>query len=82
MSLKIEFREQDLKRARMMIHRTKTLASPSLLVTAVPGQLFPIMKLRGKPVPFDRVLCDVPCSGILSLCSTPSSYVAVIEPCP
>lgn len=55
--------DPDVKRAGMMIHRTKTLATPSLVVTAVPGQVFPHLRLHGQNLYFDRVLCDVPCSG-------------------
>jgi multisite-specific tRNA:(cytosine-C5)-methyltransferase len=55
--------DPDVKRARLMIHRTRTLATPSLVVTGVPGQEFPLLEVDGKAMHFDRVLCDVPCSG-------------------
>ncbi len=56
--------DPDVKRARLMIHRTRTLATPSLVVTGVPGQNFPLLHVEGKAMHFDRVLCDVPCSGV------------------
>ena len=56
--------DPDLQRSKMMVSRTKALCSPSLVVTALPGQSFPqLMSAEAKPVMFDRVLCDVPCSG-------------------
>jgi multisite-specific tRNA:(cytosine-C5)-methyltransferase len=56
--------DPDLKRSKMMVHRTKALCSPSLVVTALPGQAFPqLMSDKGDAIMFDRVLCDVPCSG-------------------
>jgi multisite-specific tRNA:(cytosine-C5)-methyltransferase len=56
--------DPDLSRSKMMVHRTKALCSPSLVVTALPGQTFPqLMSDKGDAIMFDRVLCDVPCSG-------------------
>jgi len=56
--------DPDLQRSKMMVHRTKALCSPSLVVTALPGQAFPqLMSEQGDAIMFDRVLCDVPCSG-------------------
>ena len=56
--------DPDLKRSKMMVHRTKSLCSPSIVVTALPGQTFPqLMSDKGEAIMFDRVLCDVPCSG-------------------
>jgi len=56
--------DPDINRSKMMVHRTKALCSPSLVVTALPGQTFPqLMSEDGHAIMFDRVLCDVPCSG-------------------
>eukprot|EP00960_Hanusia_phi_P059530 764202-Hanusia_phi.AAC.1 len=56
--------DPDIKRARMMIHRAKSLSSPCLVVTALPGQSFPkLVSDDNTELLFDRVLCDVPCSG-------------------
>jgi len=56
--------DPDLQRSKMMVHRTKALCSPSLVVTALPGQAFPqLISQQGEAIMFDKVLCDVPCSG-------------------
>ena len=62
----------DNKRAHLLVHQVKRLGSPHLVVTNHPAQMFPILggKNRGhkstkasRQEYFDRVLCDVPCSG-------------------
>mmetsp|Transcript_2462 Transcript_2462/g.7345 ORF Transcript_2462/g.7345 Transcript_2462/m.7345 type:complete len:670 (-) Transcript_2462:1598-3607(-) len=49
--------DSDLKRCWMLIHQLKRFSSPELIITNHEGQSFPPV------VEFDRVLCDVPCSG-------------------
>ncbi len=66
----------DRERLQMMIARQKPLRSPRLLATNYPGQRFPAVQARSSAEAgesetgasesegvFDRVLCDVPCSG-------------------
>jgi multisite-specific tRNA:(cytosine-C5)-methyltransferase len=64
----------DYKRAHLLIHQTKRLNSPNLLVTNHDATMYPSIKLpsdqsaEGKWHPnkylkFDRILADVPCSG-------------------
>ena len=64
----------DSKRAHLLVHQVKRLGSPHLVVTNHPAQMFPILGggrfRKGERVSrparqqyFDRVLCDVPCSG-------------------
>lgn len=56
--------DSDYKRAHMLIHQIKRLNSPNLIVTNHDAQMFPKMKTAsGDVLKFDRVLCDVPCSG-------------------
>lgn len=57
--------DADYKRLHMLVHQVKRLNSPNLLVVNHDAQLFPRIQLRpGQPhVRFDRILCDVPCSG-------------------
>lgn len=59
--------DSDTSRAYMLVHQCRRIDSPLLLVTTHKGQSFPgICGLdeRGlKDGYFDRVLCDVPCSG-------------------
>ncbi len=64
----------DYKRAHMLVHQMKRLASPNILVTNHDATIYPSIKItsatnaEGKPMPnrylkFDRILADVPCSG-------------------
>ena len=60
--------DADPKRAYMLVNQLKRMNSPSVYVTSCDGQYFPILddkSVRGteKEGMFDRVLCDVPCSG-------------------
>ena len=60
--------DADPKRAYMLVTQLRRLQSPSVFVTSCDGQYFPILdekKDKGteKEGMFDRVLCDVPCSG-------------------
>lgn len=57
--------DSDSKRAQMLVHQVKRLNSPNFLVVNHDAQLFPRIRLEGEAeyVKFDRVLCDVPCSG-------------------
>ncbi|CAM9017437.1 unnamed protein product [Wickerhamomyces anomalus] len=55
--------DSDFKRAHMLIHQIKRLNSPNLLVVNHDAQFFPKTKLNGEFMKFDRILCDVPCSG-------------------
>lgn len=57
------------KRAAMLVHQTQRISSPALIVTNHEAQHFPnltVEKTDGSGVEkllFDRILCDVPCSG-------------------
>jgi 16S rRNA C967 or C1407 C5-methylase (RsmB/RsmF family) len=58
----------DAKRCHMLIHQIKRLQSPSLMVTHYDASQFPLMTFYNEqhqlePLLFDRILCDVPCSG-------------------
>ncbi|TYZ62941.1 hypothetical protein PybrP1_003321 [[Pythium] brassicae (nom. inval.)] len=55
----------DLKRAYMLVHQSKRIGSPALVVTCHEAQHLPFV---GDPARradgfFDRILCDAPCSG-------------------
>jgi len=63
--------DSDAKRAYMLVHQLRRLNSPAAFVTAKDAQFWPML-LRGENTTdeeraqegmFDRVLCDVPCSG-------------------
>ncbi|KAK6331431.1 hypothetical protein TWF730_004513 [Orbilia blumenaviensis] len=66
--------DADYKRSHLLIHQTKRLNSPNLIVTNYDATLYPSLRLPTKKDPnggkamqeylkFDRILCDVPCSG-------------------
>jgi 16S rRNA C967 or C1407 C5-methylase (RsmB/RsmF family) len=55
----------DAKRAYMLTHQARRLQLPALFVVNGDARKFPNLKLGEKLANFrfDRVLCDVPCSG-------------------
>ncbi|KAK9239318.1 S-adenosyl-L-methionine-dependent methyltransferase [Lipomyces kononenkoae] len=59
--------DSDHKRSHMLIHQVKRLNSPNLVVTNHDAQLFPRIRIddhqQDSYLRYDRVLCDVPCSG-------------------
>ncbi|KAG6879841.1 hypothetical protein C0992_010799 [Termitomyces sp. T32_za158] len=65
--------DSDHKRTHLLIHQSARLPSPALIVTNLDASIYPAMKIAGPPRPngegrdiqllFDRILCDVPCSG-------------------
>ncbi|KAI9314518.1 S-adenosyl-L-methionine-dependent methyltransferase [Dichotomocladium elegans] len=57
--------DADYKRSHLLVHQSKRLQSPCFVATNHDGQYFPGLHMTstGAPIRFDRVLCDVPCSG-------------------
>ncbi|KAI9259870.1 S-adenosyl-L-methionine-dependent methyltransferase [Sporodiniella umbellata] len=57
--------DADYKRSHMLIHQSKRLQSPCFMATNHDGAQFPNIRLNETSTTwqFDRVLCDVPCSG-------------------
>lgn len=51
------------QRALMLVNQTSHAPTSNLVVTSYLAQQFPIPKIAGKSVQFDRILCDVPCSS-------------------
>lgn len=70
----------DTRRAHMLIHHTRHLNSPSLVVTTHSADHFPDIYLddpeSGAPKRFyfDRILCDVPCSSDGTLRKNPNLF--------
>ena len=57
--------DSDYKRAGLLVHQSSRLPSPALIVTNVDASFYPNIRLdaSGTTLTFDRILCDVPCSG-------------------
>jgi multisite-specific tRNA:(cytosine-C5)-methyltransferase len=78
----------DFKRSNLLIHQTKRMCTSNLIVTNHEGQQFPGCRLNksrasekgiseNMPInqlAFDRVLCDVPCSGDGTLRKAPDIW--------
>ncbi|KXN81699.1 tRNA (cytosine(34)-C(5))-methyltransferase [Leucoagaricus sp. SymC.cos] len=64
--------DNDHKRTHLLIHQSARLPSPALMVTNLDASSYPAIKIvqetksggsKLAPLYFDRILCDVPCSG-------------------
>lgn len=61
--------DADSRRSHMLVHQLKRLNSANLMVVNHDAQFFPRIRLSDEPskkkaqLKFDRILCDVPCSG-------------------
>ncbi|KAJ7089364.1 S-adenosyl-L-methionine-dependent methyltransferase [Mycena belliarum] len=62
--------DSDHKRTHLLIHQSARLPSPALMVTNLDASIYPGIKIPSASNPqrmetllFDRILCDVPCSG-------------------
>lgn len=68
----------DVQRCNLLIHQTKRMCSANLIVTNHEAQYFPSCFLQGELgkdiLQFDRVLCDVPCSGDGTLRKAPDIW--------
>lgn len=69
----------DNNRCYMLVHQAKRLSSPCCLVTNADSSNFPTLKLKNsagelEPLKYDRVLCDVPCSGDGTLRKNPDIW--------
>jgi 16S rRNA C967 or C1407 C5-methylase (RsmB/RsmF family) len=57
--------DNDAKRAYMLVHQLRRINSPACFISTCDAQFFPLLPSEEHPTEglFDRVLCDVPCSG-------------------
>ena len=57
--------DTDPKRAYMLTHQARRLNSPGMFITTNDARRLPNLKIdkHGNNMKFDRILCDVPCSG-------------------
>lgn len=60
--------DADVQRCNMLTHQTQRIRSPAMIITNHEAQRFPLLwdlnpESSEERVRFDRILCDVPCSG-------------------
>ena len=60
--------DSDNSRCYMLVHQAKRLQSPSVIITNHDACIMPNLQMTSedgstKNMKFDRILCDVPCSG-------------------
>eukprot|EP00911_Craspedida_sp_UC1_P000193 UC1_evm1s151 len=60
--------DNDAKRCYLLVHQSKRLQSPNFMITNHDAALFPNLRVpradgATQPLRYDRVLCDVPCTG-------------------
>ena len=61
--------DSDNSRCYMLVHQAKRLQSPSVIITNHDAAIMPNLQITSDDVAtkmnlkFDRILCDVPCSG-------------------
>ncbi|KIJ61456.1 hypothetical protein HYDPIDRAFT_96562 [Hydnomerulius pinastri MD-312] len=66
--------DSDSRRSHLLIHQSARLPSPAFMVTNLDASIFPVLrsvstdprrsvKKTSSQLLFDRILCDVPCSG-------------------
>jgi 16S rRNA C967 or C1407 C5-methylase (RsmB/RsmF family) len=68
--------DSDAKRAYMLVHQMRRINSPAVFITTCDAQFFPLIRDEEHPTEgnFDRVLCDVPCSGDGTLRKNPGIW--------
>ena len=70
--------DSDEKRCNLLSHRTQKIHCPNLVVTNLDASQFPTLSSTGAPggppLLFDRILCDVPCSGDGTLRKAPDLW--------
>ena len=60
--------DSDNSRCYMLVHQAKRLQSPCVIITNHDASIMPNLQMTSsagtkKNLKFDRILCDVPCSG-------------------
>ncbi|KAG6451499.1 hypothetical protein O3G_MSEX007192 [Manduca sexta] len=72
----------DNSRCYMLVHQAKRLNSPCIIITNHDSAVMPALRVtdpqdpsKTVPLKFDRVLCDVPCSGDATLRKNPDIWL-------
>ncbi|XP_047520424.1 tRNA (cytosine(34)-C(5))-methyltransferase [Pieris napi] len=72
----------DNSRCYMLVHQAKRLNSPAILITNHDSAVMPALTISDpknpestKPLKYDRILCDVPCSGDATLRKNPDIWL-------
>ncbi|CAH2231732.1 jg14312 [Pararge aegeria aegeria] len=72
----------DNSRCYMLVHQAKRLNSPCIVITNHDSAVMPSLVItdeqnpeQTKPLKFDRILCDVPCSGDATLRKNPDIWL-------
>jgi multisite-specific tRNA:(cytosine-C5)-methyltransferase len=72
--------DADLKRAHLLIHQSARIPSDKFMVTNLDASSFPWLSLgensgqTDRKLRFDKILCDVPCSGDGTLRKNPGIW--------
>jgi multisite-specific tRNA:(cytosine-C5)-methyltransferase len=72
--------DSDHKRTQLLIHQSARLPSPALMVTNLDASIYPTLRIPASGTSqkgvllFDRILCDVPCSGDGTLRKNPGIW--------
>lgn len=70
------YQQIDNNRCYMLVHQAKRLNSPNLVVINEDSSCMPRFKARdNSDLKFDRILCDVPCSGDGTMRKNPVIYI-------
>ncbi|KAK3914648.1 tRNA (cytosine(34)-C(5))-methyltransferase [Frankliniella fusca] len=71
--------DMDNTRCYMLVHQLKRLSSPCVVIVNHDASLLPNLQISGQdgnlmPLKFDRILCDVPCTGDGTLRKNPDIW--------
>ncbi|CAD8113690.1 unnamed protein product [Paramecium primaurelia] len=65
----------DPKRAYMLSHQLSRMPTAQVMITNYAAQFYPTLYINGQRLQFDKVLCDVPCTGDGAARKLPTRWV-------
>ncbi|CAD8127729.1 unnamed protein product [Paramecium sonneborni] len=65
----------DPKRAYMLSHQLSRMPTAQVMITNYAAQFYPSLYINGQRLQFDKVLCDVPCTGDGAARKLPTRWV-------